>query len=182
MPESTLRTLIEAREIERRVRELGEAIGAEYPDGTIYLIGVLKGACVFLSDLLRAIPRPARFDFVAASSYGAATTSSGRVTLTRDVGVDLRGAHVLLVEDIIDTGITVEFLMEHLRAKEPLSLRVVTLLDKPARRRRPVPIDFVGFTVPDEFVVGYGMDYDEDYRDLPDVRVWGGPDGSPPSD
>ncbi len=174
MTETGMRILISTDEVRHRVTGLGLEIAAAYPDGTLYLIGVLKGACVFLADLVRAIPRPVRFDFLGTSSYGAETISAGEVKLTKDVTEDIRGAHVLVVEDVVDTGITLDFLLEHLRKREPASLRTVTLLNKQARRLRENLIDFVGFEIPNEFVVGYGMDYNEDYRDLPDIRILDG--------
>lgn len=171
MPEHRLRVLLTEEQIQSRVRALGAEIVAGYPDGALCLIGVLKGSFVFLADLARAIDRPVRFDFIGASSYGEGTLTAGDVRLTKDADGDLEGADVLVVEDIIDTGITLSFLLDHLQSKCPRSLRVVSLLDKPERHERDVRADYLGFTIPNEFVVGYGMDYAEDYRHLKDICV-----------
>jgi hypoxanthine phosphoribosyltransferase len=159
-----------ADQIHRKVISLGAEIAADYPTtDPLYLIGVLKGAFVFLSDLARAIPRPVRIDFIGASSYGSGTQSTGKVTLTRDLSADVSGADVLVVEDIIDTGITLDYLLKLLAAKKPKSLRVASLLAKPERLEVEVPIHYLGFSIPNEFVVGYGMDHAEEFRDLPDI-------------
>jgi len=171
MSEHNLPVLIPEREIRRRVEELAEAIDADYPEGTLCLIGVLKGATIFLADLVRAIRRPVRFDFIGISSYGAGKRSSGEVRLTKDLEVSLEGVHALIVEDIVDTGLTLRYLLRVFEARQPLSLRVVALLDKPARRVCEVPVDYVGFRIPDRFVVGYGLDYAEEYRGLRDICV-----------
>ena len=171
MSEHSLRVLLNAEQIHTRVREMAARIDADYPDGTLYLIGILKGACVFLADLARAIKRPVRFDFIGTSSYGADKTTSGEVKLTKDLDVSIEGADVLLVEDIIDTGVTLTYLIHLLEQRKPRSVRVAALLDKPERRQRPVEAHYVGFRIPNEFVVGYGLDYGEDYRGLPDVCV-----------
>jgi hypoxanthine phosphoribosyltransferase len=144
-------------------------------------VGVLKGAAIFLSDLIREVQLDAGFDFIGVSSYGNRPTpaqelssgwdSTGEVRLTKDVDQSLIGRNVILVEDILDTGLTLTFLKNILQARQPKSLRVVTLLDKPSRRKKPIEADYVGFAIPDEFVVGYGMDYAEQYRNLPDIRV-----------
>ena len=151
MPEPSLRVLLPASEIARRVKDLARAIDNDYPDGTLYLIGILKGASVFLADLARAIQRPVRFDFMGTSSYGAERQSSGEVKVTKDLDISIEGAHVLIVEDIVDTGITLTYLMRLLRQRNPKSVKVVTLLDKPERRERPVEADYVGFRIPNEF-------------------------------
>lgn len=174
MDGTELRVLITEQEIERRVTELGTEIGAVYPEDPLCLVGVLKGACIFLADLVRTIPRPVSFDFVGASSYGSGMVSSGEVALVHDVSADIRGSHVLIVEDIVDTGITLRFLRDHLKARRPKTLRTVALLDKAERRRVDAPVEFAGFRIPNEFVVGYGMDLDERYRDLRDIRVFDG--------
>ena len=171
--EHKLRVLIPAARIHDRVREMAAQIDADYPDGTLYLIGILKGGCIFLADLARAIRRPVRFDFLGTSSYGSRTTSSGEVKLTKDLDVTIEGAHVLVVEDIVDTGITLTYLLHLLRQRKPKTLRVAALLDKPARHQRPVKLDYLGFSIPSEFVVGYGLDYAEDYRGLEDICVLG---------
>jgi len=170
MIDTSLRVLLPAERIQARVRELGREIDRDYPDG-VYLIAILKGACVFLADLARAISRPARLDFIGISSYGKGKTSSGEVRLTKDVDTSIEGADVLIVEDIVDSGITLSYLVHVLEQRRPRSLRVAALLDKPDRRLRPVDVAYVGFQIPDEFVVGYGLDYAENYRNLPDVCV-----------
>jgi hypoxanthine phosphoribosyltransferase len=168
-PPGTLEILIDRDTIQARVGEMGAQIGRDYGGGPLVLLGVLKGAAFFLADLARAIPRDCTFDFLAVSSYGRDTSSSGRVTVLKDTDAVLEGADVLLVEDILDTGITLNFLRGHLQLRRPRSLRIAALLDKPARRREPLTADYVGFTIPDRFVVGYGMDYAEKYRNLPDI-------------
>jgi len=168
----TFRVLLSSAQIEKRVQELGAEIDRDYPGGKpVYMIGVLKGACIFLSDLARATQVPVRIDFIGISSYGKGTTSSGQVRLTKDLDVSIEGHHVILVEDILDTGLTLTYLVQLLKQRHPQSLRIATLLDKPERRRVEVHADYVGFTIPDEFVVGYGLDYAEDYRNLKDVCV-----------
>jgi hypoxanthine phosphoribosyltransferase len=167
-----LRVLVSASEIQRRVQELGKEIDADYPEGPIYLVAILKGSFVFLADLSRAIKRHSvRIEFMGISSYGKNKTSSGQVRVTKDLDVNLEGRNVLVVEDIIDSGVTLTYLSRILEQRKPASLRIVTLLDKPERRISPVEIKYVGFKIPDEFVVGYGLDYAEDYRNLPDICV-----------
>jgi hypoxanthine phosphoribosyltransferase len=164
--------LIPAAEIQRRVHEMGAEIDRDYPGGEpVYLIAVLKGAFVFLADLARAMQTPARIEFIGISSYGKGKTSSGEVKVTKDLDVSVEGHHVIIVEDILDTGITLSYLMKLLAQRKPKSLRIATLLDKPERRQSSVDADYVGFKIPDEFVVGYGLDYAEDYRNLKDVCV-----------
>ncbi len=153
---------------------MGAEIDKDYPDGEpVYLIGVLKGACIFLADLARAMKTPARLEFIGISSYGKGKTSSGQVRLTKDLDVVIEGHHVILVEDILDSGITLTYLAKLMAQRKPKSLRIATFLDKPERRQSPVKVDYVGFHIPDEFVVGYGLDYAEDYRNLKDVCVLG---------
>jgi len=159
-----LRVLIPRRRIQGAVRR-------DYSGQPLVLVGILKGAFVFLADLVRALDMPVEIDFVQAASYGAGTASSGRVRLRRRVQTPLRGKHVLLVEDIADTGLTVASVQRHLKRQGALSVKVCILLDKPSRRRVPVTIDYVGFTIPNVFVVGYGTDWNEQYRHLPDVCV-----------
>ncbi len=171
MSDHSLPVLLTAEQIRSRVEELARRIDADYPDGTLYLIGILKGACVFLADLARAIRRPVRLDFIGTSSYGSRTSSSGEVKLTKDLDVTIEGADVLVVEDIIDTGITLSYLIHLLWQRNPRSIRVAALLDKPERHQRPVTIDYLGFCIPNKFVVGYGLDYNEEYRGLRDVCV-----------
>jgi hypoxanthine phosphoribosyltransferase len=166
-----LRLLISEERIERRIAEIGAQITLDYPDGTLYLICILKGACFFLADLARAIERDAYIDFMGISSYGKERTSSGEVRITKDLDISLQGADVLIVEDIIDSGVTLSYLTALLKTRRPRSVRVAALLDKPERRIRQVDVAYVGFTIPDEFVVGYGLDYAEKYRNLRDVCI-----------
>ena len=177
MGHSPLETLISSQQLEARVKELGSKISADYPsdpgEQDLRLIAVLNGAFVFLADLIRAIDRNVSVDFLGANSYGASTTTSGEVRITKDLDHEIAGLDVLLVEDIVDTGITVNYLCQVLRQRRPRSLRVVTLLDKPSRRIKPVELAYVGFEIPDRFVVGYGLDYAQRYRNLPGVCVLG---------
>ena len=166
------RILIPSAEIQQRVREMGAQIDADYPNEPIYLISILKGAFIFMADLARNIHRHSvRIEFMGISSYGKEKTSSGQVKVTRDLDVNIEGFHVLIVEDIIDSGVTLSYLTRLLEQRRPKSLEIATLLDKPERRIRPVHVKYVGFKIPDEFVVGYGLDYAEDYRNLSDICV-----------
>jgi hypoxanthine phosphoribosyltransferase len=165
------RLLISAQDIAARVAVLGRDIAARLPDGAITTVGVLRGAFVFMADLVRTIPGDVRCDFLGVRSYGAATETSGVVQITSDLSLPVAGQHVLLVEDIVDTGLTLRYLLDLLQTQEPASLHVCTLLNKPSRRRVEVPLDFVGFEIPDRFVVGYGLDADQKYRGLPYVAV-----------
>ena len=174
MPGQLTRVLLTSDQIQQRVRELAAEIERDYRDGPIYLISVLKGAFVFVADLARAITCPAvRIEFMAISSYGDQKTSSGQVKVTRDLDVNIEGYDVLIVEDIIDSGVTLSYLKRLLEQRKPKSLAIATLLDKPERRVQPVEVKYVGFRIPDEFVVGYGLDFAEDYRNLSDIRVLG---------
>jgi len=168
---SQLRVLIPAEKIQERIQELASEIDRDYPEGPVYMVGILKGAFIFLSDLVRAMKAPARLEFVGISSYGRGKTSSGEVRLTKDLDTSVEGQHVIVVEDIVDSGITLSYLLQVFQSRKPKSLRIATLLDKPERRQRPVHVDYVGFKIPDEFVVGYGLDFAEDYRNLPDICV-----------
>ncbi len=168
---SSLSILIPEARIQARIRELGAAIDADYPEGALYLICILKGACFFLADLARAISRPVRIDFIGIASYGASKKSSGEVRLTKDLDISIEGADVLIVEDIVDSGITLNYLVHVLEQRNPRSVRIAALLDKPERGLRPVRVDYVGFQIPDQFVVGYGLDFAEDYRNLRDICV-----------
>jgi hypoxanthine phosphoribosyltransferase len=170
---SRLRVLIPEEKIRARIVELGAQIDRDYPSGPVYLIAILKGACFFLADLARAMNTPARIEFIGISSYGRGKTTSGEVRLTKDLDVSVEGHDVIVVEDIVDSGITLSYLLQLFRQRRPKSLRIATFLDKPERRQRPVSVDYVGFKIPDEFVVGYGLDYAEDYRNLRDVCVLG---------
>jgi hypoxanthine phosphoribosyltransferase len=168
-----LRVLIPAEEIARRVMELGAQITQDYAgsDRPLYLVGVLKGSFMFVADLARQIPGRVRLDFIGVASYGKAKASSGEAKLTKDLDSSIEGCDVILVEDVADTGITLSYLLDLLRQRRPRSLRVAALLDKPSRRVRDITVDYVAFTIPDEFVVGYGLDYAQDHRNLPDVCV-----------
>ena len=168
---SSLRVLISAEQIQTRIQEMGAQLDRDYPKGPVYLIAILKGACFFLADLARAMKTPARIEFVGISSYGKGKTSSGEVKLTKDLDVSIEGYDVVVVEDIVDSGVTLSYLVKIFAQRKPRSLRIATLLDKPERRQRPVEVHYVGFKIPDEFVVGYGLDYAEDYRNLKDVCV-----------
>jgi hypoxanthine phosphoribosyltransferase len=172
VPGNSLRVLISAEQIQQRVRELAEQIENDFPDGPIYIISVLKGAFVFVADLARALKRHSvRIEFMAISSYGNQKTSTGQVKVTRDLDVNIEGHDVLIVEDIIDSGVTLSYLKRLLEQRKPRSLAIATLLDKPDRRIAPVDVKYIGFQIPDEFVVGYGLDYAEDYRNLGDICV-----------
>jgi hypoxanthine phosphoribosyltransferase len=164
--------LVTEDQIRTKVAELGMRIGADYADRRLTLVSVLKGSLPFMADLMRAIPVPVRIDLMEVSSYGgSATESSGLVRILKDLSASIEGEDVLIVEDIIDTGLTLNYLLRYLRGKNPKSLRICTLLDKPARRLVDIPVDYVGFTIPDQFVVGYGLDYREYYRNLRFVGV-----------
>ena len=164
-----------AQQIQNRIEEMGTQIGADYPDGSLHLVCILKGACFFLADLARAIERDVVIDFMGISSYGRGTTTSGAVKVTKDLDLAVEGVDVLVVEDIVDTGITLNYLVNILQQRKPRSVRIAALLDKPERRLRPVKVTYVGFQIPDEFVVGYGLDFAERYRNLQDVCVLEGP-------
>jgi len=143
------------------------------PGSPVYLIGILKGACIFLADLAREMKTPVRIEFMSISSYGRGKSSSGEVRIVKDIDVSIEGHDVIIVEDILDSGITLNYLAKLLTQRKPKTLRIATLLDKPERRQRPVEVQYVGFKIPDEFVVGYGLDYAEDYRNLKDVCILG---------
>ena len=166
-----LEPLITEAQLQRRVAELGAEISRDYEGRDLLLVAVLKGSVVFLADLIRHITIPHSIDFMATSSYGAATESSGIVRILKDLDMPITGRNVLIVEDIVDTGHTLAYLRRLLLEREPASLRVVTLLDKRERREVDVPLDYVGFVVPNAFVVGYGLDYAELYRNLPYIAV-----------
>jgi len=170
MDKPNLRVLIPSEQIQARIHELARQIDQDY-EGPIYLVGILKGAVLFLADLARAITKPVRLDFIGISSYGKGKSSSGEVKLTKDLDSSIEGCDILVVEDIVDSGITLNYLVQVLLQRKPRSVRIVTLLDKPERRVRPVNVTYVGFQIPDEFVVGYGLDYAEEYRNLRDVCV-----------
>ncbi len=163
-----LKVLLGRQQIEAKIGELAAAIERDYRDKNPLLVGVLKGSFIFLADLVRALSLPLEIEFVRLSSYIGRDTS-GRVEVVQDVRTSIEGRHVLVVEDIVDTGLSLNFLLEHLRRKNPASLKLCALLDKPSRRRVSLSIDYLGFTIPDRFVVGYGLDYDEKFRHLPDI-------------
>jgi len=163
-----LKVLLGRQQIEAKIGELAAAIERDYRDKNPLLVGVLKGSFIFLADLVRALSLPLEIEFVRLSSYIGRDTS-GQVEVVQDVRTSIEGRHVLVVEDIVDTGLSLNFLLEHLRRKNPASLKLCALLDKPSRRRVSLSIDYLGFTIPDRFVVGYGLDYDEKFRHLPDI-------------
>lgn len=171
MTDPKLRVLIPAEKIQERIRELGEQISQDYPDGELHLICILKGACFFMTDLARSMQRDVAIDFMGISTYGKGKTSSGEVKVTKDLDISLEGADVLIVEDIVDSGVTLNYLVHLLEQRRPKSIRIAALLDKPERRLRPVHVSYVGFQIPDRFVVGYGLDYAERYRNLDAVCV-----------
>jgi hypoxanthine phosphoribosyltransferase len=166
-----LRTLIHAQEIAERVRVLGADISARLPEGELTVVGVLRGAFIFMADLVRAIPRDLRCDFFTVKSYGNATETTGEVQIVSDLSAPVEGHHVLLVEDIVDTGLTLKYLLDLLDARRPRSVHVCALLSKSGRRRVEVPVHFLGFEVPDVFVVGYGLDAAQRYRQLPHIAA-----------
>ena len=157
--------------IRDRVRELGGKITADYKNSNLMLVTVLKGAVVFLADLMRQIDVPAEIDFMVVSSYGSGVKSSGVVKIVKDLDVPLAGKDILIVEDILDSGLTLSYIKELLESRGPRSIRIATLLDKPSRRKVDLQADYIGFSVPDEFVIGYGLDYDEKYRNLPYIGI-----------
>ena len=163
--------LLTKEEIEEVVKELGKKITEDYRDKNLLLITVLKGAVVFLGDLMRAIEMPCEIEFMVLSSYGAGTTSTGSVKIVKDIDLPLEGKDVLIVEDILDTGYTLSFLLDLLKGRNPNSIEICTLLDKPDRRKVEILAKYTGRKIPDEFVVGYGLDYDEKYRNLPFIGV-----------
>ncbi len=168
-------SFIDEVRIAARVAELGVEIRRDIgPDEPVHVVAVLKGAFVFLADLVRKIEGPVTLDFIAVSSYGSDTKSSGQVRLLKDLDRSLEGRHVIIVEDIVDTGLTLSYLQEILWARAPKSLRTACLLSKPSRRKVEVPVEYVGFTIEDRFVVGYGLDFDEQYRQLPYIGVMDG--------
>jgi hypoxanthine phosphoribosyltransferase len=163
--------LISKPEIDDRVQRLADEISRDYEGKELVLIGILKGAFVFMADLIRCLRIPCEVDFVRLASYGTGTVSSGNIMITKDIETPIRGRDVLIVEDIVDTGLTLYFLVDKLKEREPESLKVCVLLDKKERRKVPFEAEYVGFDIPDRFVVGYGLDFNEMYRFLPDVCV-----------
>ena len=172
-----LEPLFTAEQIQTRIAEIGLEIARDYAARRPLLIGVLKGACIFLSDLVRAIDIPLDMEFMAISSYGSSTRTSGEVRIVKDLDVAIEGRDILVVEDIIDTGLTLSYLLSNLHARGAASVKLAALLDKHERRERPVAIDYLGFKIPDAFVVGYGLDFAERYRNLPYVAILKDPAG-----
>jgi hypoxanthine phosphoribosyltransferase len=170
-PASIGEALVSQEDLERRVRELGAEISRDYAGKELFLVGVLKGAVFFLSDLMRCLEVPCEVDFMAVASYGSSTDSSGVVRILKDLDATIEGKDVLIVEDIIDSGLTLSYLLRTLRAREPRSLEVCALLTKPERREVDLPIRYTGFEIPNRFVIGYGLDHAERYRNLPYVAV-----------
>ncbi|MDI3508825.1 MAG: hypoxanthine phosphoribosyltransferase [Clostridiales bacterium] len=171
MEEILERVLLDEEQIKKRIKELGRDITEDYKNKDLLMIGVLKGAIVFFSDLIRAIDLPLTTDFIAVSSYGSSTKSSGIVRILKDLDEPVDGKDILIVEDIIDTGLTLHYLVDNIITRNPNSVKICCLLDKPERRLTEVDVDYVGFAIPDEFVVGYGLDYNERYRNLPNISV-----------
>ncbi len=165
------RILLSGEEIDKRVTEIAETITREYAGESVLMVGILRGAVVFFAELVKKIDLDLRFDFMVVSSYGNSTDSSGEVRIVKDLSQPIEGMNVIIVEDIIDTGYTLKNLMKLLRTRNPKSLKICALLDKPSRRKVELEGDYVGFKVPNEFVVGYGLDYNEKYRNLPDICI-----------
>jgi hypoxanthine phosphoribosyltransferase len=173
-----LEVLISEEQIQNRIKELGTQIALDYAGRNPLLIGVLKGACFFLSDLLRAIDIPLGIEFIAISSYGSSTRTSGEVRILKDLDVPIENRDIIVVEDIVDTGLTLSYLLANLKSRGAASVKLVALLDKHERREREVPIDYLGFEIPDHFVVGYGLDFAERYRNLPFIAVLKNPEAA----
>ena len=163
--------LFSQQQLEQRVEEIAQQINRDYADKEILLVSVLRGSFIFMADLARKITRPCRVDFMSVSSYGKGTSSSGQVQITKDLSEDISGMHVIVVEDILDSGNTLSYLLRLLEQRHPASIRLCTLLDKPDRRKVEVAVHYSGFTIPDAFVVGYGLDYAERYRNLPYIGI-----------
>lgn len=171
MEDFVQKVLITEEELKARIHELGTEITKDYEGEKLTIVGILKGASIFFADLAREIHMPLTMDFMAVSSYGAGTETSGVVKIIKDLDADIRGRCILLVEDIIDTGVTLAYLKEYLANRGAKSVRICTLLDKPSRREKAVNVDYVGFAMPNEFIIGYGIDYAEEYRNLPYVAA-----------
>jgi hypoxanthine phosphoribosyltransferase len=168
-----VKVLLSHDAIHSRIREMGREIARDYAGREPHFVGVLKGACTFMTDLARSVDLPLTLDYIAVSSYGAATKSSGEVKLVKDLDQGLEGRDLLVVEDIVDTGLTLNYLLNVLKARGPRTLKVAALLSKPSRRLVEVKVDYVGFSIEDHFVVGYGLDYNEKYRNLKDIVIYG---------
>jgi len=171
MKDDVKKVLLSEEELHARVAELGAQITKDYAGKNMLLVTVLKGAVVFLADLMRNIDQPSEIDFMVVSSYGSGVKSSGVVKIVKDLDINLEGKDILIVEDILDSGLTLDYIKGMLQDRNPASIRICTLLDKPARRKVSLQADYIGFTIPDEFVIGYGLDYDEKYRNLPYIGV-----------
>jgi hypoxanthine phosphoribosyltransferase len=171
LEQAVTEVLIDRDVLQRRIEELGEEISTDYAGRDLLLIGVLKGAVFFMADLMRNLTIPCEIDFMAISSYGDSTDSSGVVRILKDLDINIEGRDVLIVEDIIDSGLTLSYLMRNLEAREPASLEICALLTKPERREADVPVRYIGFEIPNRFVIGYGLDFAERYRNLPYVGI-----------
>lgn len=169
MDDENIEVLVSEEEIDKRISEIAKAISEEFAGKEVLLVGILKGAVIFMADLARKITLPVTMDFMSVSSYGSATKSSGAVQIIKDLEVSIEGKHLIVVEDIVDTGLTLKYLLENLWARGPATVKICALLDKPEARQVEVPIDYKGFEVPNEFAVGFGLDYDQKYRNLPFV-------------
>lgn len=165
------RILISEEELKAKISELGQQLSKEYAGKNPLFLGVLKGCVVFFSDMIRAVEIPCNIDFMVVSSYGSGTSTSGTINMLKDVSVDIKGRNVVILEDIIDTGLTLKAVYQHLLDMEPASLKICALLDKPDRRKTVISAEYTGFTIPNEFVVGYGLDYNEFYRNLPYIGI-----------
>lgn len=166
---TSLKVLVRRSAIRKRVRQIARQIEHDFKGQRVHLVCILKGACIFLADLLRELRLDTSVDFIAVSSYGKGSLPSGEVRITKDLDHSIEAMNVIIVEDILDTGLTLNYLYRILQTRKPKALKIATLLDKPARRVKEVPADYIGFTIPDQFVVGYGLDFGEQYRNLPDV-------------
>ncbi|MCD6323055.1 MAG: hypoxanthine phosphoribosyltransferase [Clostridiales bacterium] len=171
MLEDVKKVLITKGEIEDMVKRLASRISVDYADKQLVLIGVMKGCLIFLADLLRNISIPVEFGTITASSYGSGTVSTGQIKIINDIDIEIRGKDVIIVEDLVDTGMTLNYLKEFLSLREPTSVKICVAFDKPSRRKNPIETDYKGMDIPDEFIVGYGLDFDEKYRNLPEICV-----------
>ncbi|MCK9222433.1 MAG: hypoxanthine phosphoribosyltransferase [Limnochordia bacterium] len=169
--DQSIKVLISQEDLHERIKEMGAQLTEDYRDGNLFVVGILKGAFVFMADLIRSIDLPLEVDFVAISSYGSGTKQTGVVRILKDLDSTIEGKDVLIVEDIIDSGLTLKYLVENLSSRKPRSLRICTLLDKPERREVDISTDYTGFVIPNLFVVGYGLDHDQIYRNLPYVGI-----------
>ncbi len=167
MKEQKLKKIIAHKKLKQRVAELGKKISKDYAQGNPVLVGILKGSFIFLADLVRELDIPHEIDFISVASYGSETEATGVVKLLKDLSINIEGRHVIIVEDIVDTGLTISYIRKNLLTRSPKSLEILTLLDKKKRRKVNVPLKYVGFSIPGDFVVGYGLDYGEQYRNLP---------------